>query len=475
MNTCLLQVDPLARLSGKVEALAYRLFDLRQHGKTSLETSLLERILDNLGNLFITKKFKVTTLYTSATDHATVWTIAVRREEEVGTQDGMMASQRIDLTSLKSLANRTSRHELVRNFLFKNFISDPMAYKHFEYFLTKGRNRDHHNCLHLYDEVERYKKLMFESVKVAEHIYQVYINPHSNKAVKLTSAMCEKLTKNILQSPPHIEVFDDLMNPVSKRLREEAFKQFTEDQVALERLKTAKEIMNHRSIMFEKDYPNNKVWSSDEIAYVTHRTQQELMPEKKKKKVVEIKNVEREKPALSSVPEVAEVSGSINVMTPRSSITTSFIAEDDKMSSFITEDDKRDEKEYLSELLHLLKPVEESEEESEEDNDETEVRTRSATVPLPPSRLARHTLHFVKMGDRCKDTKKDYNRIERVSLMADRVISDRRKLNDHVSSGGFYNLDESLSEIDRECVWGLRFTADGGAENAWGAPDAEVI
>ena len=113
-----------------------------------------------------------------------MWTITVHKENELALSSGVGTTHRLDFRGIQTLSSpsNASQKGQVRNFLFRNFIEDPMSFKHFEAYLGRT-NPELCNHLHFWEQIQRFEKSMTESARLAEYIVDMYVVDSGEKVM----------------------------------------------------------------------------------------------------------------------------------------------------------------------------------------------------------------------------------------------------------------------------------------------------
>ena len=244
-------VAPLSKLSERITTIASQLFAIQlKASETMNDTAALESILTKVVRVFQTDNHKITTLF----HESTIWTITVHKEQETALKSGVGTSHRLDLAGIKTLQSpsNASKRTQVRNFMFTNFINDPMAFKHFETFLTK-QSPELCKHLHFWEEVQRFKRSARDSVQLAEQIHAGYVDPSAEDAIDFPEDIVSRAEEAMTNKSVSPETFDSAVQFAEKTLRGDGFNSFLDNPMCMNELTRAKS-GPQKAIMFENEY-----------------------------------------------------------------------------------------------------------------------------------------------------------------------------------------------------------------------------
>jgi hypothetical protein len=244
-------VEPLSKLSERITTIASDLFAIKLNASETMnDTAALESILTKVVRVFQTTNHKITTLY----HNATIWTITVHKEQETALKSGVGTSHRLDVKGIQTLQSpsNASKKAQVRNFMFNNFINDPMAFKHFETFLAKqlpelGKH------LHFWEEVQRFKRSARDSTQLAEDINTGYMASDAEDAIAFPPDILAGVKDGLAKRTITPETFDSAIRFVEDALRGDGFHQFVDHPEHMQQLIRAKS-GPQKAIMFENEY-----------------------------------------------------------------------------------------------------------------------------------------------------------------------------------------------------------------------------
>lgn len=245
-------VVPLSKLSERITTIASQLFGIQlKASETMNDSAALESILTKIVRVFQTNHHKITTLF----NKSTIWTITVHKEKEKALSSGVGTSHRLDLKGVKTLSSHQAnaqKRSQVRNFMFANFINDPVAFKHFEAFLTE-HNPTFCKHLHFWEEVQRYKRSSRDTLQLAEQIDSGYVDPQSKDAISFPGDVVSQTRSVVSTKNVNPETFSAATKFAEDILRSEVFTQFVENTICMSELERAKS-GTQKSIMFENEY-----------------------------------------------------------------------------------------------------------------------------------------------------------------------------------------------------------------------------
>lgn len=248
-------VAPLRVLTSKLEQLASKVFSFEVDCLSTTDNALFDAMMTKLSSMFDTSHFKVTTLYSPPGKTQVVWTVTVCKRKDAPKEGVGVSVNRIDFKSLASLQHAGAKREQIRNFMWRNFIEDPLAYKHFEQFLKNTSPKDYIK-LRVFYQVGVYKRLMHTAVKLGEYLSSHFLDPDAAR-LSLSVEQWEDVQERVFFQEPNAETFQSVEDMVDRDLRSNAFANFTNDRAAFDKLKVATKATAN-AILCQHSYPPGK-------------------------------------------------------------------------------------------------------------------------------------------------------------------------------------------------------------------------
>jgi len=220
------------------------------------DVGTVRRTLKRIAQIFNTKSQKVTMVYTP---DDVVWTFNVKQQKEVATASHQ-TSHRLNKDGLRLLQKKTPKGtpdpkmEMRRNFIFKDFLHDPLATRYFHEFLEESSDS---GCLMLdfYEEMqyidENRKQLQDACVSMLED----FLETGNGEVLGWDEVKMHEVMERLQQSIRDEVSFGQmggLSEEVRGYLRTEHFNQFLESH----RFKKLEQIVHGvpKGIIVEREY-----------------------------------------------------------------------------------------------------------------------------------------------------------------------------------------------------------------------------